>query len=202
MALCGINGSTRVGTELISAVARAASRHACSMLMNGEPGIRATTPGGSRRTESRGFQNKSCFVYQGRIAPRPPTQQGPPHDLKPRYLVGFTMGFRIMRLVTLWLVASAEGFRVHGASATPGAKGVQGSTARGHQSTKEVNKKAAGSHGVCSVGDSPTTCQELTAKYRGGGEFIFTQTCPCIAHFVVLFGLTLSHSASSFSKSR
>lgn len=115
------------------------------------------------------------------------------------------MGFRIMRLVTLWLVASAEGFRVHGASATHGAKGVQGGTARGHESTKEVNKKAAGSHDVCGVGDSPATCRELTAKYRGGGEFIFTLTCQCIAHFVVFFGLTLGHPARivhTLSKSR
>ncbi|CAM9102603.1 unnamed protein product [Laminaria digitata] len=78
------------------------------------------------------------------------------------------MGFRIMRLVTLWLVASAEGSRVHGASAPHGTKGVQGGTARGHESTKEVNKKATGSHDVCSVGDSPAACRELTAKYRGG----------------------------------
>lgn len=80
------------------------------------------------------------------------------------------MGFSIMRLVTLWLVASTEGFRVHGASAPHGAKGVQGGTARGQESTKEVNKKATDSHNVCSIGDSPAVCRELTAKYRGGGE--------------------------------
>lgn len=92
------------------------------------------------------------------------------------------MGFRIMRLVTLWLVASAEGFRVHGASAPHGAKGVQGGTARGQESTKEVNKKATGSHDVCSVGDSPAVCRELTAKYRGGGEFVSAFICSSIAH--------------------
>lgn len=82
----------------------------------------------------------------------------------------YTMGIRIMRLVTLWLVASAETFRVHGASAAmPGGKGV------GREATKGVSKKqqraaAAAAKEVCSVGDSPATCRELTAKYRGGGE--------------------------------
>lgn len=78
------------------------------------------------------------------------------------------MGTGIMRLVTLWLVASSEAFRVHGASAAPGAKGVQGAHKRGRESSKEVNKKGSASPDVCSVGDSPATCRELTAKYRGG----------------------------------
>lgn len=86
-----------------------------------------------------------------------------------------------MRLVTLWLVASAEAFRVQGASTTHGAKGVQGGGStthakRGGQSTKEVNKKATGSPEVCSIGDSPATCGELTAKFRGGGERVWQ--CP------------------------
>lgn len=68
----------------------------------------------------------------------------------------------------MWLVASAEGFRVHGASAAHGAKGVQGAHKRGRESSKEV-KEGAASPEVCSVGDSPATCQALTEKYRGGG---------------------------------
>lgn len=99
-----------------------------------------------------------------------------------------------MRLVTLWLVASAEGSRVHGPSAPHGTKGVQGGTARGHESTKEVNKKATGSHDVCSVGDSPAACRELTAKYRGGGEFNYAFTYPFTARGV---GLTWSRFETS-----
>lgn len=68
----------------------------------------------------------------------------------------------------MWLVASAEGFRVHGASAVHGAKGVQVPPKRGRESSKEV-KKGAASPDVCSVGDSPATCRALTEKYRGGG---------------------------------
>ena len=133
-------------------------------------------------------------MYPGRYAPRPPAQKGAlPHELKPNYQVGFTMGFRIMRLVTLWLVASSEAFRVHGASATHGAKGVQGGG--GHESTKTVNNKATGSHNVCNVGDSPATCRELTAKYRGGGESVSTFSCPCNVHVVASFGGALSHRA-------
>lgn len=111
-------------------------------------------------------------------SPREPGALLPSSHRITRYLVGFTMGFRIMRLVTLWLVASAEAFRVHGTSATHGTKGVQGGAARGQESTKEVNKKGPGSHDVCSVGDSPAACRELTAKYRGGGEFISTFHLP------------------------
>lgn len=76
-----------------------------------------------------------------------------------------------MRLVTLWLVASAETFRVHGASAaTHGAKGVQGREAAKGMSKKQ-QRAATAAKEVCSVGDSPATCRELTAKYRGGGEY-------------------------------
>lgn len=80
-----------------------------------------------------------------------------------------------MRLVTLWLVASAETFRVHGATAaTPGAKGVQGREQPANKnkglSKKQQRAAAAAAKEVCSVGDSPATCRELTAKYRGGGE--------------------------------
>ncbi|CAM9546917.1 unnamed protein product [Scytosiphon promiscuus] len=82
------------------------------------------------------------------------------------------MGISIMRLATLWLVASAETFRVHGASAAAqGAKGVQG---RDSAKSKGLSKKqqraaaAAAAKEVCSVNDSPATCRELTAKYRGG----------------------------------
>ncbi len=78
-----------------------------------------------------------------------------------------------MRLVTLWLVASAETFRVHGAAAaaTPGAKGVQGREPAKGLSKKQQRAAAAAAKEVCSVGDSPATCRELTAKYRGGGEW-------------------------------
>jgi len=85
-----------------------------------------------------------------------------------------------MRLVTLWLVASAETFRVHGASAaaTPGgAKGVQGrEPANKGLSKKQQRAAAAAAKEVCSVDDSPATCRELTAKYRGGGERVADQT--------------------------
>lgn len=74
-----------------------------------------------------------------------------------------------MMLVTLWLVSSAEAFRVHGASTAQGAKGVQGSK-RGRESTAKGVDKAGGAQEVCGVGDSPAACRELTAKYRGGGE--------------------------------
>ena len=37
-----MNGNTRVGTELMSPVARAASRHACSMLRGGETKVEVT----------------------------------------------------------------------------------------------------------------------------------------------------------------
>lgn len=84
------------------------------------------------------------------------------------------MGIRIMKLVALWLVASAETFHVHGASAAAGPKGkAQG--VQGRESSKGLSKKqqraaAAAAKEVCSVSDSPATCRELTAKYRGGGE--------------------------------
>lgn len=84
------------------------------------------------------------------------------------------MGIRIMRLVTLWLVASAETFRVHGASAAmQGGKGVQGRepTNKG-VSKKQQRAAAAAAKEVCSVGDSQATCREITAKYRGGGEYL------------------------------
>lgn len=91
------------------------------------------------------------------------------------------MEIRVMRLVTVWLVASAEVSRVHGASAPHGATGVQRTAAnkRGRESGREVNIKKAATVGgtdpmgdVCSAGDSAATCQELTEKYRGGGEFV------------------------------
>lgn len=86
-----------------------------------------------------------------------------------------TMGIRIMKLVTLWLAASAESFRVHGASAAGSqgkAQGVQGresATSRG-LSKKQQRAAAAAAKEVCSVDDSPAKCRELTAKYRGGGK--------------------------------
>lgn len=88
-----------------------------------------------------------------------------------------------MRLVTLWLVASTEAFRVHGVSAATaapwhGAKGVQGKGKRGRETatTATASNEISGAGGtagdVCKAGDSTATCQELTAKYRGGGEFV------------------------------
>lgn len=83
-----------------------------------------------------------------------------------------TMGIRIMRLVTLWLVASAETFRVHGASAAmQGGKGVGREATTKGVSKKQQRAAAAAAKEVCNVGDSPATCRELTAKYRGGGEY-------------------------------
>ncbi|CAM9507855.1 unnamed protein product [Ectocarpus sp. 6 AP-2014] len=79
------------------------------------------------------------------------------------------MGISIMKLVTLWLVASAETLRVHGASAAAqGAKGVQGRESGKKVSKQQQRAQAAAAKDVCSVGDSPATCRELTAKYRGG----------------------------------
>lgn len=80
-----------------------------------------------------------------------------------------------MRLATLWLVVSAETFRVHGASAAAqGAKGVQGRNSPKSKvlSKKEQRAAAAAAKEVCSVNDSAATCRELTAKYRGGGEYL------------------------------
>lgn len=74
-----------------------------------------------------------------------------------------------MRLVTLWLVASAEAFRVHGAAAHAAAKGVQGGHKRAREQSTEISKGTA--KDVCNVGDSPATCRDLTAKYRGGGRW-------------------------------
>lgn len=98
------------------------------------------------------------------------------------------MGIRIMRLVTLWLVASAETFRVHGASAA-----MQGGKGVGREATKGVSKKqqraaAAAAKEVCSVGDSPATCRELTAKYRGGGE------CDCRTIDIDLPFVSVNHA--------
>lgn len=86
------------------------------------------------------------------------------------------MGIRIMKLVALWLVASAETLHVHGASATGPkgkAQGVQGRESVKGLSKKQQRAAAAAAKEVCSVGDSPATCRELTAKYRGGGEWRF-----------------------------
>lgn len=77
-----------------------------------------------------------------------------------------------MRLITLWLVVSAETFGAHGASAAmQGAKGVQGREATKGLTKKQQRAAAAAAKEVCSVGDSPATCRELTEKYRGGGEY-------------------------------
>lgn len=95
-----------------------------------------------------------------------------------------------MRLVTLWLVASAESFRVHGASAA-----MQGGKGVGREATKGVSKKqqraaAAAAKEVCSVGDSPATCRELTAKYRGGGEY------DCWTIHVDLLSVSVTHAVA------
>lgn len=84
-----------------------------------------------------------------------------------------------MRLVTLWLVASAEAFRVHGAAAHA-VKGVQGGgggaaaagdrRGRKESVSKQVEETSAGvAKNVCEARDSPETCRALTEKYRGGG---------------------------------
>eukprot|EP00903_Cladosiphon_okamuranus_P006948 g6762.t1 len=79
------------------------------------------------------------------------------------------MGIRIMRLVTLWLIASSDTFGVHGASAAmQGRKGVGRDATTKGVSKKQQQAAAAAVKEVCSVGDSPATCRELTAKYRGG----------------------------------
>lgn len=84
-----------------------------------------------------------------------------------------TMGISIMKLVTLWLVASAESLRVHGASAAAqGARGVQGRESGKKVSKQQQRAQAAAAKDVCSVGDSPATCRELAAEYRGGGELV------------------------------
>lgn len=78
------------------------------------------------------------------------------------------MGIRVMRLVTLWLVVSTQSFRAHG-FAINSAKGVQGGHKRGRDSTEVAQGDVKD---VCRVGDSPATCQDLSAKYRGGGAYI------------------------------
>lgn len=101
-----------------------------------------------------------------------------------------TMGIRIMRLVTLWLVTSAEAFRVHGA-ATHAAKDVQGGGGSGaaaavhrrgrkESGSKQVKETSAGAaKNVCGAGESPETCRALTEKYRGGGGEVLFAVCCC-----------------------
>lgn len=113
-----------------------------------------------------------------------PLQQEYTHQLDVLYKAVDTMGIRLMRLATLWLVASAEAFRVHGAAAYT-AKGVQGggsssgATAAGHKRgrpSKQIKETSGGGagNGVCEAGDSPETCRALAQKYRGGGEICYS----------------------------
>lgn len=215
--LSGMKGKISVGTELMSPVAIAASRHACSMgLLSMDTPPAANTLGQRIRSGSLlsvvavakcssatfpillaiaalGSQWAAYMVPSSKVRGGwPPGRQTHKPNKQIKRLHGATMGIRIMRLVTLWLVASAETFHVHGASAAmPGAKGVQGREATKGVSKKQQRAAAAAAKEVCSVGDSPATCRELTAKYRGGGE------CDCLTYDFDLPSVSVTHAAES-----
>ncbi|CAM9360772.1 unnamed protein product [Choristocarpus tenellus] len=75
------------------------------------------------------------------------------------------MGSFLRAFLVLWLVASAEAFRVHGASSNvQGAKGVQGGKMERGGGMSTVTET-----GTCKEGDLPFTCQAVTSTVRGGG---------------------------------
>lgn len=75
------------------------------------------------------------------------------------------MGINVMRLITLWLVASAEALRVH-SFVLESAHGFQGGYKKG-RAPRAVSQ--ANVENVCRVRDPSGVCQDLTTKFRGGG---------------------------------
>lgn len=79
------------------------------------------------------------------------------------------MGINAMRLITLWLVASAEALRVH-SFVLESAHGFQTGYKKGRGPGAVSQAKV---ENVCRVRDPSGVCQDLSTKFRGGGTHAY-----------------------------